>query len=129
MSVVERVLSPRAPAPIGPYSQASRAGGLVFVSGQLGVDSATGRLVEGLEAQAEQAMRNLGAVLEASGSSWAGVVKTTIYLTDMSGFSVVNGVYSRYFPPEAGFPARATVGVASLPAGALVEVEAVAAVP
>ena len=124
--MVDRIKSPNAPAPVGPYSQASRAGGLVFASGQLGLDPATGRLAEGLEAQMEQAMRNLGAVLEAAGSCWERVVKTTIYLTDMSRFAAVNAVYARYFGAEAGFPARATIGVAALPTGALVEVEAVA---
>jgi 2-iminobutanoate/2-iminopropanoate deaminase len=113
-----------APAPVGPYSQAIAEGDLVFCSGQVGLDPATGELVDGLEAQAERALRNLEAVLDAAGLGWADVVKTTIFLTDIGDFATVNGIYGRYMPDPP--PARSTVGVAGLPKGALVEVEATA---
>ena len=113
-----------APAAIGPYSQGIAAGDLVFCSGQLGLDPATGNLVDGVEAQAERSLRNLAAVLDASGLGFADVVKTTIFLADMADFASVNAVYARFMadPP----PARSTVGVASLPKGGLVEIEAIA---
>ena len=113
-----------APAAIGPYSQAVDVDGFLFCSGQLGLDPATGELVEGVEAQAERALRNLGAVLDAAGLAWADVVKTTIFLTDIGDFATVNGVYARFMPDPP--PARSTVQVAALPKGGLVEVEAVA---
>ena len=113
-----------APAPVGPYSQAIVAGDLVFCSGQVGLDPATGELVDGLEAQAERALRNLSAVLDAAGVSWADVVKTTIFLADIGDFAAVNAIYGRVMPDPA--PARSTVGVSGLPKGALVEVEAIA---
>ena len=115
----------QAPAAIGPYSQAIRADGYVFCSGQLGLDPATGDLVAGdVGAQAEQALRNLGAVLEAAGLKFGDVVKTTIFLADMADFAAVNGVYGRFVtdPP----PARSTVAVAALPKGGRVEIEATA---
>jgi len=113
-----------APAAIGPYSQGIAAGDLVFCSGQLGLDPATGNLVDGVEAQAERSLRNLGAVLDAAGLGWADVVKTTIFLANIADFAAVNAVYGRFMadPP----PARSTVGVASLPKGGLVEIEAIA---
>ena len=113
-----------APAPVGPYSQAIVAGDLVFCSGQVGLDPATGELVDGLEAQAERALRNLSAVLDAAGVSWADVVKTTICLADVGDFAAVNAIYAKVMPDPP--PARSTVGVSGLPKGALVEVEAIA---
>lgn len=118
-----------APAPVGPYSQAVVHDGLVYASGQIPIDPATGSLVGGpIEAQTERVIANLAAVLEAAGSGLDGVLRTTIYLTDLSLFSRVNEVYARYFgaPPS---PARATVGVAALPLGAAVEMDAIAALP
>lgn len=113
-----------APAAIGPYSQAIAIEGLAFCSGQLGLDPATGVLVEGVEAQAERSMQNLTAVLDAAGLAMADVVKTTIFLVDMADFATVNAVYGRFMsdPP----PARSTVAVAALPKGGLVEIEAIA---
>jgi 2-iminobutanoate/2-iminopropanoate deaminase len=117
-----------APAAIGPYSQAIEvsSGKLIFCSGQIGLDPKTGQLVEGgVEAEAERAMQNLSAVLSAAGGSMASIVRTTIYLADMGDFGKVNGIYGRFF--EGPPPARATVGVASLPRGARVEIDAIAA--
>jgi 2-iminobutanoate/2-iminopropanoate deaminase len=113
-----------APVPVGPYSQAIVAGDLVFCSGQVGLDPATGELVDGLEAQADRALRNLSAVLDAAGVSWADVVKTTIFLADVGDFAAVNAIYAKVMPDPP--PARSTVGVSGLPKGALVEVEAIA---
>ncbi len=124
----EAVVTRGAPNAIGPYSQAVRAGGMVFVSGQIPLDPATGEIVAGgIAAQAERALENLGAILTAAGCGFADVAKTTIFLTDLSHFAVVNDLYARAFAPP--FPARATVQVAALPRGALVEIEAVALVP
>ena len=116
-----------APAAIGPYSQAIAIDGLVFCSGQLGLDPATGVLAEGVEAQAERSMENLVAVLGAAGLTMADVVKTTIFLADMGDFAAVNGVYGRFMPEPP--PARSTVAVAALPKGGLVEIEAIARRP
>ena len=114
-----------APAAIGPYSQGIDAGDLVFCSGQLGLDPASGVLVEGgVEAQAERSLRNLAAVLDAAGLAWADVVKTTIFLVDMADFAAVNAVYGRFMPEPP--PARSTVAVVALPKGGLVEIEAIA---
>jgi 2-iminobutanoate/2-iminopropanoate deaminase len=113
-----------APAAIGPYSQAVAVDGLLFCSGQLGLDPATGELVEGVEAQAERALRNLAAVLDAAGLAWADVVKTTIFLADIGDFAAVNAVYGGFMPDPP--PARSTIQVAALPKGGLVEIEAVA---
>ncbi len=113
-----------APAAVGPYSQAVKAGSLVFTAGQIGIDPATGQMQAGLEAQTRQVMANLQAVLEAADSSLSAVIKTTIFLTDMANFGVVNSIYGSFFPENP--PARATVAVAQLPLGALVEIEAVA---
>lgn len=120
------VTSPEAPKAIGPYSQAVELGGFLFLSGQLGLDPATGELAEGVRAQAERALRNLQAVLAAKGADLGAVAKTTIFLADMKDFSVVNEVYAALFGDHR--PARSTVQVAGLPRGALVEIEAVAAV-
>ena len=114
----------QAPAAIGPYSQAIRSGNLLFASGQLGLDPATGNLVEGIEAQTRQALANLQAVLAASGGSVANVVKTTIFLADMADFATVNALYGEVFRHEP--PARSTVQVAALPKGGLVEIEVIA---
>jgi 2-iminobutanoate/2-iminopropanoate deaminase len=114
-----------APAAIGPYSQAIRADGYLFCSGQLGLDPSTGEFVAGdVAAQAEQSLRNLGAVLEAAGLTFGDVVKTTIFLADIADFATVNAVYGRFVtdPP----PARSTVAVAALPKGGRVEIEAIA---
>lgn len=122
----EAVSSPQAPAAIGPYSQAVRSGDLLFLSGQIPLDPATGQLVAGgIEAQTERVVKNLEAVLAAAGASLKDVVKTTVYLTDLGEFQAFNAAYARFFgePPA---PARATVQVAALPRGARVEIEAVA---
>ncbi len=116
-----------APAAIGPYSQAVHAGSYVFTSGQLGIDPATGTLVEGVEAQTQQVLANLAVVLEAAGVSFQDVVKTTIFLADMNDFQTVNTVYATRFSADP--PARSTVQVAALPRRALVEIEMVAYAP
>lgn len=115
-----------APSAIGPYSQAIVAGGLVFTAGQVGIDPASGELVAGAaEEQATQALRNLSAVLEAAGTGWDRVVKTTIFLVDLAAdFAAVNEVYAGFLTPP--YPARSTVEARGLPKGALVEIEAVA---
>ena len=113
-----------APSAIGPYSQAVTSGEIVACSGQLGLDPTTGELVEGVEAQAERALRNLEAVLDAAGCSMADVVKTTIFLADIADFAAVNAIYARYMPEPP--PARSTFAVAALPKGGLVEIEALA---
>jgi 2-iminobutanoate/2-iminopropanoate deaminase len=116
-----------APSAIGPYSQAVISGNLLFCSGQVALDPATGQLVEGdAAAQTERVLDNLGAVLEAAGSDFSRVVKTTIYLVDMADFARVNEVYARRFPADP--PARATVEVRGLPRGARVEIDAIATV-
>jgi 2-iminobutanoate/2-iminopropanoate deaminase len=120
-----RVYSAEAPAPIGPYSQAIRAGEFLFCSGQIALDPALGKLVDGdVSAQARQVVRNVAAVLTAAGASLSDVVKTTIFLVDMADFGAVNAVYAEYFAGSA--PARSTLAVAALPLGARVEIEAVA---
>ncbi len=115
----------RAPAAIGPYSQAVRAGGLVFCSGQIPLDPATGKVVDGgIEAQTRRVLENLAAVLAAAGTGLDRVVKTTVFLADMGEFAAMNAVYAGFFP--AGPPARAAVEVSALPRGVRVEIEAVA---
>jgi 2-iminobutanoate/2-iminopropanoate deaminase len=119
------VLTPGAPKPIGPYSQAVLIDGWLFCSGQVALDPETGQRVEGdVRAQAERALRNLQAVVEAAGGSLRDVVKTTIFLQSLGDFPAVNEVYARFFPADP--PARSTVEAARLPKGALVEIEAVA---
>jgi 2-iminobutanoate/2-iminopropanoate deaminase len=114
-----------APAAIGPYSQAIRDGGLVFLSGQIPLDPATGQLVVGdITAQTTRVMENLRAVLTAADCSFSDVVRTTIYLVDLAHFAAVNEAYGKSF--EAPYPARATVQVAALPKGAQVEIDAIA---
>jgi 2-iminobutanoate/2-iminopropanoate deaminase len=119
------VATDKAPGAIGPYSQAIKCGNLVYTAGQIPLDPATGKLVEGdIAAQTEQVMKNLQAILEASGSSLGQVVKTTCFLTNLDDFAAFNEVYGRYF--SANKPARSTVQAVRLPAGANVEVECVA---
>jgi len=119
------VSTDEAPAAIGPYSQAVRTADLLFCSGQIPLDPASGQVVEGgIEPQAHQVMRNLRGLLEASGSSLDSVVKTTIFLADMNDFAAVNGAYAEYFDQEP--PARSTVQAARLPRDARVEIEAIA---
>jgi len=121
-----QVMTNAAPAAIGPYSQAIHAGGLVFTAGQLGLDPTGGELAAGAAAQADRALRNLSAILDAAGTSLERVVKTTIFLADMGDFAAVNEVYAAHF--STPYPARSTVAVKALPKDALVEIEAVALV-
>ena len=122
------VATTSAPAAIGPYSQGIRAGGWLFTAGQIALDPATGRMVDGsIVEQTERVMTNLAAVLAAAGASWGDVVKTTVFLTDLADFPTFNEVYGRHL--GAARPARSTVQVASLPRNARVEVEAVARLP
>ena len=117
------ISTPNAPAAIGPYSQAVKAGNQVFLSGQIGLDPATMEMVDGVEAQARQVFANLKAVCEAAGGSLGDAVKLTIYLTDLANFGVVNEIMKSCFGEP--FPARAMVGVRELPRGALVEADLV----
>ncbi len=120
-----RISTNDAPAAIGPYSQAVRAGKFLFCSGQIALDPATGLLVEGdVAAQTRRVMQNVGAVLEAAGLSFRHVVKTTVFLASMDDFATVNGIYGEFFPADP--PARSTVAVAGLPRGAAVEIEVIA---
>ncbi|GAK36128.1 RidA family protein [Bacteroides graminisolvens] len=119
------ISSPLAPAAIGPYSQATEAAGLVFVSGQLPIDAATGDMPEGIEAQARQSLLNIQHILEAAGLTMSHIVKTTVYLQDMSLFGSMNAVYATFF--EGDYPARAAFAVKALPKDALVEIECIAA--
>ncbi len=117
-----------APAAVGPYSQGIVADGLLFTAGQASIDPQTGAIVEGgIGPETERVMANLSAVLDAAGATWADVVKTTIFLVDIGDFATVNTIYGRFLadPP----PARSTVGVAALPKGARVEIEAIARLP
>ncbi len=113
-----------APAAIGPYSQAIYSGGMVYVSGMLGIDPADGNLKATVTEQAEQALKNLSAVLKEAGTDTGSVVKTTVFITDMGAFAAVNEIYARYF--SAPFPARSCVQVSALPKGGLFEIEAIA---
>jgi 2-iminobutanoate/2-iminopropanoate deaminase len=125
MTTKQPISTTSAPAAIGPYSQAIKAGGMVFLSGQIPLDPATGQMVEGeIAAQTERVMKNLGAVLEAAGCSFDDVVRTTIFLVNLGDFQVVNETYGRYFKGVP--PARATVQVAALPRGSKVEIDAIA---
>lgn len=118
------VFTERAPNPIGPYSQAVQSGDFVFTSGQIGIDPATGNLSATTEEQTVRTMENLHAILQQSGLGFGDVVQTRIYLTNMSDWTTVNGIYGSYF--KEGYPARVTVQVAGLPKGAKVEIEMVA---
>ena len=123
----EIISTPDAPAAIGPYSQAVRAGDLVFTAGQIGLHPDTGDIVPGgIVAQTEQVLRNLSAVLEAAGTSMANVVKVTVYMEDMAQFGKMNAVYARFFPENP--PARAAVEVSELPKRVAVEMDCVAVV-
>lgn len=123
----EIVTTEKAPKAVGPYVQGVKGYGFLFTAGQIGLDPATGRLVDGgIESQTRRVLENLKAVVEAAGGSFKDVVKTTVYLTDLSHFQAMNQVYAGYFGERS--PARSTVGVAQLPLGALVEIELVAMV-
>ena len=125
MAALEKVQTGGAPAAIGPYSQAIAHGGLVYTAGQIPLDPASMQLVEGdVAAQTERVMQNLTAVLEAAGASLQGVIKTTVFLSDMNDFAAMNEVYGRWFGEHA--PARSTVQVARLPRDARVEIECIA---
>ena len=114
-----------APAAIGPYSQAIEANGFVFASGQIPVNPETGEIPEGIEAQAEQVMKNVKNLLEAAGTSVDQVVKTGVFIKNMDDFATINGIYAKYFAKDC--PARSCVEVARLPKGGLIEIEAIAA--
>ena len=121
----EIIVTDQAPQAIGPYSQGVKAGGLLFLSGQIALDPATGELVAGgVAAETERVMENIAGVLAAAGLDFDAVVKSTIYLTDLASFGVVNGIYGKRFPQAP--PARSTVQVAGLPRGACVEIEVIA---
>ncbi len=125
------VATPEAPAAIGPYSQAVRSGDLLFCSGQVGFDPATGNVVEGgIDAQTRRVLANVEAVLHAAGLGFADVVKTTVFLKDMGDFAAMNAIYAESFAPEGAVPpARSTVEVARLPKDGLVEIEVIARFP
>ena len=124
MAELKKVATETAPAAIGPYSQAIVCGGMVFTSGQIPLIPESGEMVVGgIEAQAEQVMKNLGEVLKAAGTSYEKAIKTTCFLADMADFAAFNGVYAKYFTEK---PARSCVAVKTLPKGALVEVEVIA---
>jgi reactive intermediate/imine deaminase len=126
--MLEPIATKDAPAAIGPYSQAVRAGGLVFVSGQIPLDPATGQIVAGdVAAQTQRVLKNLEAILAAAGCAFRDVVRTTIYLVDLAHFGDVNDVYARFF--AVPYPARVTVQVSALPRGSLVEIDAIATAP
>ena len=118
-----KIETPNAPGAIGPYSQGFVVNGIVYTSGQIPVDPATGNVPEGISAQAEQSCKNVAAILEAAGSDLTKVIKTTCFLADMADFAAFNGVYARYF---TGKPARSCVAVRTLPKNVLCEIEAIA---
>ena len=120
----EIISTQKAPGAIGPYSQAVRAGDMLFTSGQLSLNPETGALAEGVRAQADQALKNLGAILHEAGLDYKDVIKTVVFIKNMADFKTVNEVYAQYF--TANYPARSCVEVAALPMGGLVEVECVA---
>ena len=123
---MKKVSTDKAPSAIGPYSQAVIAGGLVYTSGQIAINPVSGQVeAEGIEAQTEQVMKNLGAVLESAGSSYDKAIKTTCFLAEIADFATFNAVYGKYF---TGKPARSCVAVKDLPKGVLVEVEVIAIV-
>lgn len=121
---MKTVATDKAPAAIGPYSQAQIAGGMVFTSGQIGIDPETGLIAEGVEAQAHQVFKNLAALLTAAGSDISKVVKTSVFIKDMNDFGAINAIYAQYFTEP--FPARSCVEVARLPKDVLVECEVIA---
>ncbi len=120
----ETISAQNAPAAVGPYVHAVKAGDFVFTSGQLGLDPATGTLPEGVEAQADQAIRNIQTVLAAADLTLADVIKTTVFLADMNDFAAINAIYAKYFTGET--PARSCVQAAALPKGGLFEIEVIA---
>lgn len=120
----ETISSPKAPAAVGPYVHAVKTGDTVYTSGQIGLIPETGELAIGVEAQAEQAISNLKAVLEAADMTLANVVKTTVFLADINDFATINAIYAKYFIGET--PARSCVQVAAIPKGGLFEIEAIA---
>jgi len=125
--VRQAVATPAAPAAIGPYSQAIRAGGLLFVSGQVPIDPATGQIVDGdIATQTHRALRNIAAILKAADASLDHVVRTTVFLADMNDFAAMNEIYAEYFTSPA--PARATVQVSRLPKDARIEIDVIAAI-
>ena len=121
---MKTISTPNAPAAIGPYAQAQVVGNFVFTSGQIGIDPATGALVEGLESQANQVFKNISELLKASGTDMSKVVKTSVFIKDMNDFGKINAIYAQYFTEP--FPARSCVEVARLPKDALVECEVIA---
>lgn len=123
----QAVSTDSAPAALGPYSQAIIANGFVFCSGTAGIDPATGAAAEGIEAQAEQALRNLGAILAAAGASLATLVKTTIFYQNVDDFAAINAVYARYMPQPP--PARSAPANVNLPRGLLISIDAIAVLP
>jgi len=121
------ISTPKAPAAIGPYSQAIRVGNLIYTSGQIPINPATGQFVEGgIKEQTRQSLTNVKAILEEAGTSMANVVKTTVFMADMADFADMNAVYAEFFTEP--FPARSAVAVKTLPKGALVEIEVVAGI-
>jgi len=121
-----KIYTDKAPKPIGPYSQAVLAGGLIFISGQLGIDPQTGELKQGIEEQTRQALINISHILAQAGSSLSGIVNVSAYLTNMDEYQLFNNIYTEFFIDHA--PSRSVVGVNTLPRNALVEIEAVALV-
>lgn len=122
--MIKQIITDKAPAAIGPYSQALDLGNMVFVSGQIPVDPATGKMADTVEEQAVQALTNLKNVLAAAGLGMEQVVKTVVFLSDLADFAVVNGIYESFF--KAPFPARSCVQVAAIPKGARLEIECIA---
>lgn len=121
----QTIMAENAPAAVGPYVHAVKVGNLVFASGQLGLDPVTNTLSEGVEAQAEQSLKNIGAVLKAAGCSYEDVVKTTIFLADINDFAAINAIYSKYFT-GSDTPARSCVQAGAIPKGGLFEMEVIA---
>ncbi|MEN2767174.1 RidA family protein [Ornithinibacillus xuwenensis] len=121
--MVKEIFTDKAPAAIGPYSQAIEAGNMIFVSGQIGINPENGEIAPGIEAQTKQVMQNLSAILEEAGASFSQVAKFTIYLASMESFAIVNEIYGSYL--EKPYPARATVEVSRLPKDVLVEIDAI----
>ncbi|MCH5331802.1 MAG: RidA family protein [Alistipes sp.] len=119
------IASPYAPKAVGPYSQAVETDAALYISGQLPVDGATGKMAEGIEAQTHQSLKNIGHILKEAGYDYSDVVKTTVLLADIKDFGAMNAIYAEYF--NEPFPARVCYQVAALPMGALVEIDAVAA--
>ena len=122
---MKKISTDKAPAAIGPYSQAVRADNLLFVSGQIPIDPSSGALVEGIEAQSHQVFRNIKAILNEAGLDFDSVVKTTVFLKDMGDFQTVNGIYAQYFNGDV-LPARCAMQVGALPKNSLIEIECIA---